>query len=338
MYPRTSAGSVCREISKMYQDVSNNNLLLTECLATRSTEPMMNRNQRRTVDYHKNEVQTLGAQTKDLKLANTYCDRIGQVIEQLEKDMNSYYNRMNDYNFESNPSGDPSASPLENNTGGMSASGYSVWLNDLQSMARNMFTYLGSQHLGRYSLLHRPRFGVDPDGPFVYKDILTYMTHASVSDRSAVPSTGFTADTDSTYWVVSNPDLTDQMTSLFEWMLVDSPDFITEWISPMEGAGEISESQLHNKLNEARDFILSLQAHQSINDTQNQTLEYMTDVTATNSDWHDKQVTDLTTVNADGLVVELGAGKQLEGELKQLYQDNFDTSRYLSNLRSKRFY
>jgi hypothetical protein len=64
----------------------------------------------------------------------------------------------------------------------------------------------------------------------------------------------------------------------------------------------------------------------------------MTDVTATNSDWHDKQVTDLTTVNADGLVVELGAGKQLEGELKQLYQDNFDTSRYLSNLRSKRFY
>jgi len=311
--------------------IKNQQEVLSKQLISQSKYAGMNRESRRELEGYVDSLSILMAQEKDIRKAQITGERIGEVLEKVRKLVDSLLTKTNDYNFPSFGNSMLMGGGMD----GMDASGNCMnydlttdlvkresWENTVKNASENILSYINSQYLGDFALLH-----VETGCSNVfYRPQFTYMQvvnnkYSSMGGGSSnnCCSVGMSPSIPSpaTEFVfsVQNPDL--GYASFHGNLMMELQDLEDE-----TGLANILR-MIENKLDDIREY-------QSQNDKDLGSLESVGEVNEQNKLFYTKLIEQISKIDEDEIKMKLSIGQSLITDLRHLQKECYDKSSYFS--------
>jgi len=121
-----------------------NNIMKMKC--THSKYAVMNRQEKRTTEYHHDRISQEKSLQRDLTKANRIAQRIELILEKIRKDLNNIKNHIGNYNFVNTEGDDTNLSQ------GLDTR--QAWKDTLCNLIKMTRNYSNQQYLGNYTILH----------------------------------------------------------------------------------------------------------------------------------------------------------------------------------------
>lgn len=298
--------------------------ILSKQLISQSKYAGMSRESRRELEGYVDSLNILAAQEKDINKAQILGERIGEILEKTRKMLDILVTKANTYTFPLANSGEGGSCDC---SGGMDASGNMIqldlttdlakreaWEMAVMGFSENILSYLNSQYLGDYSLLHHEVSGGCCTGVY-YRPVFTYLqvinnNYTGINQCTLVPPTN-----NDFIFVINNPDL-------------GYADFHQTLVSELQDLED--ETQLVNLLRLLQNKLDDIRAYQSQNDKDMVTLESVDDVNEQNKLFYGKLVDKTAKIDEEEIKMKLSIGQSLIRDLRSLQKETYDKSCYFS--------
>jgi TolA-binding protein len=313
-------------IKNQISKISANQEVLSKQLISQSKYAGMNREQRRELEGYVDSLNILVAQEKDIRKAQILGERVGEVLERVRKQLDSLLTKANDYNFPSTSGGQLEG--LDYGTT-LDASGntnlhYDLttdlvkresWENAVKTLSETILSYINSQYLGDYSLLHNQVSG-SANANVYYRPVFTYLqvVNNTYSTMNSLLPTENPSGNDFVF-VIHNPDL--------EYL-----EFHNEVLSELQDLED--ETGLVNLLRKIQNQLEKVRDAQSQNDKDLTTLESINEVNEQNKLFYTKLIEQVSRIDEEEIKMKLTIGQSLIKDLRHLQKETYDKSSYFT--------
>jgi len=299
--------------------------ILSKQLISQSKYAGMDRNSRRELETYVDSLNILLSQEKDIKKAQIVGERISEILERVRKQVDTLLNKVNDYNYPTTTTDtilDCSNLDSSNNQTDYDLTTDLVkreaWENAIITLSENILSYLNSQFLGDYALLHVPQCSNQCFGNtnVYYRPVFTYLqvVNNTFSQLTGGGVTTCFANTDFAF-VINNPDL--KYACFHNELLEDITNIQdeTNLITIVR--------RLQNKLDEIREA-------QSKNDRDLSSLDSIFEVNEQNKLFYTKLIEQSSKIDEEEIKMKLNIGQSLIHDLRSLQKNCYDKSSYFS--------